>query len=191
MRHRTSSRVLLAVAAFVLLAVPAAAIAGTIRFSDVPPTDWAYNEIDWLAVNGVTKGCGDGTTFCPDDPVTRREMAVFLHRLSDGVVDAKTALTAADSDKLDGMDSTGFVSAVTRVTLNNIGVSVDPGEKSGQKGVLCPSGTTLIGGGGAGPDHLIMSDSFPNGNTWVTVWYNPTDSTIHSTIAAWAFCANI
>ena len=35
----------------------------------------------------VTQGCGDGTNFCPNDPVTRAQMAVFLTRafnLSDG-----------------------------------------------------------------------------------------------------------
>ena len=36
--------------------------------------------IDALAAAGITAGCGDGTRFCPHDPLTRAEMAVFLFR---------------------------------------------------------------------------------------------------------------
>jgi hypothetical protein len=38
------------------------------------------NDIEKLATAGITKGCGDGTTFCPDRSVTRGEMAAFLVR---------------------------------------------------------------------------------------------------------------
>jgi len=39
-------------------------------------------DIDRLAAAGVTRGCNppDNTRFCPDDPVTRGQMAAFLHR---------------------------------------------------------------------------------------------------------------
>ena len=38
----------------------------------------------WLAEAGITKGCNPPTNdnFCPDDPVTRAQMAAFLHRAS-------------------------------------------------------------------------------------------------------------
>ena len=36
--------------------------------------------IERMAELGVTQGCGDGTNFCPLDPVTRAQMAVFLTR---------------------------------------------------------------------------------------------------------------
>jgi hypothetical protein len=36
-------------------------------------------DIDRLASTGITRGCGEGL-FCPDDPVTRAEMASFLTR---------------------------------------------------------------------------------------------------------------
>ena len=40
------------------------------------------NSIEWLAAEGVTKGCNPphNTLFCPNDPVTRGEMAAFLSR---------------------------------------------------------------------------------------------------------------
>lgn len=39
-------------------------------------------DITWLASVGITRGCNppDNTLFCPDDPVTRGQMAAFLHR---------------------------------------------------------------------------------------------------------------
>jgi len=37
------------------------------------------DDIDKLATAGVTKGCGPGL-YCPDDKVTRGQMAAFLHR---------------------------------------------------------------------------------------------------------------
>jgi len=48
-------------------------------FQDVPPAHWAYSSIESLYSLGITKGCREGF-FCPDEPVTRAEMAVFLER---------------------------------------------------------------------------------------------------------------
>ncbi len=36
--------------------------------------------IERMAQLKVTEGCGDGTRYCPDDPVTRAQMAAFLSR---------------------------------------------------------------------------------------------------------------
>jgi hypothetical protein len=43
------------------------------------------NAIEWLAAEGITLGCNPPTNdrFCPDDPVTRGQMAVFLVRAFD------------------------------------------------------------------------------------------------------------
>jgi hypothetical protein len=49
---------------------------GTI-FTDVQPGDFAADWIEELASLGITGGC-TSTTYCPDDPVTRGQMAVFL-----------------------------------------------------------------------------------------------------------------
>lgn len=50
--------------------------AGTV-FTDVPVDHWAVAFIEALAAEGITSGCGPGI-YCPDDPITRAEMAVFL-----------------------------------------------------------------------------------------------------------------
>jgi hypothetical protein len=51
----------------------------TATFDDVPPPYWAFTHIEALADSSITSGCGGGN-FCPDDTVTRAEMAVFLAR---------------------------------------------------------------------------------------------------------------
>ncbi len=47
------------------------------RFADVPPGAFALDWIEDLAGSGITAGC-DAILFCPDRPVTRAQMAVFL-----------------------------------------------------------------------------------------------------------------
>ncbi len=48
-------------------------------FSDVPLSHPASQVIEALAASGVSQGCGGGK-FCPDDPVTRAQVAMFLAR---------------------------------------------------------------------------------------------------------------
>ncbi len=48
-------------------------------FNDVPPGSFAANFIERLFADGITGGCGGGN-YCPNQPVTRAQMAVFLVR---------------------------------------------------------------------------------------------------------------
>lgn len=48
-------------------------------FADVDREGPHGRAIGWLADRGVTRGC-DAGCFCPDQPVTRGQMAAFLHR---------------------------------------------------------------------------------------------------------------
>ncbi len=48
-------------------------------FKDVPNSHWAYDYIEALNRLGITSGCGKGN-YCPDDFVTRAQMAVFLSK---------------------------------------------------------------------------------------------------------------
>jgi photosystem II stability/assembly factor-like uncharacterized protein len=48
-------------------------------FNDVPVGSFADGFIEQLAAEGITGGCGNGN-FCPDNPITRAQMAVFLVR---------------------------------------------------------------------------------------------------------------
>ena len=48
-------------------------------FNDVPPSAFGFSWIQKLFELGITAGCGNGN-FCPDSPVSRDQMAVFLIR---------------------------------------------------------------------------------------------------------------
>ncbi len=49
----------------------------TATFSDVPTSSPQFRFVQALYAAGITAGCGGGN-FCPNDPVTRGQMAVFL-----------------------------------------------------------------------------------------------------------------
>jgi hypothetical protein len=50
---------------------------GSPTFGDVPLSDPAFQYIEALVASGITAGCGGGN-YCPDAPLTRRQMAVFI-----------------------------------------------------------------------------------------------------------------
>ena len=58
------------------------AASGTM-FNDVSAGSFAAAWIEQLAIEGITSGCGGGN-FCPNSPVTRASMAVFLVRAKHG-----------------------------------------------------------------------------------------------------------
>jgi hypothetical protein len=60
---------------------PPACVAGQEMFNDVPASSPFCAFIEELSRRGITGGCAPGL-FCPGDPVTRQQMAVFLVRLS-------------------------------------------------------------------------------------------------------------
>jgi hypothetical protein len=55
---------------------------GTV-FTDVPLSYWAVNWIEKLSADGITTGCGGGN-YCPENLVTRGEMAMFLLKAKNG-----------------------------------------------------------------------------------------------------------
>jgi hypothetical protein len=55
---------------------PAPAIAS---FGDVPPNHPFFPFVEALVASGITAGCGGGN-YCPDAPLTRGQMAVFLSK---------------------------------------------------------------------------------------------------------------
>jgi len=62
--------------AYELQVSPAPTVA---TFGDVPTSHPFFQFIEALAASGITGGCGSGN-FCPDAPVTRGQMAVFLSK---------------------------------------------------------------------------------------------------------------
>ena len=61
-------------------------------FDDVPAGDLFCTFITWAAEHGITQGCliidANHRLFCPNDAVTRSQMAAFVKRLGDVRVEA-------------------------------------------------------------------------------------------------------
>ena len=55
------------------------AVGNSTGFEDVHPAHWAAAWIKQLVAEGITAGCGSGN-YCPEQAVTRAQMAVFLVR---------------------------------------------------------------------------------------------------------------
>ena len=55
---------------------------GTATFADVPTSHLFFQYIEALAAAGITGGCSapPNPNYCPDVPLTRGQMAVFLAR---------------------------------------------------------------------------------------------------------------
>jgi hypothetical protein len=62
-------------------------------FADVPPSHWAYQFIESLLHAGLTTGC-DPVNYCPGNPLSRAEAAVFLVRAGHGPAFTPTCTTA-------------------------------------------------------------------------------------------------
>jgi Pyruvate/2-oxoacid:ferredoxin oxidoreductase delta subunit len=50
------------------------------NFGDVDDDDVHSAAIATLAQHGISEGCAEGLNYCPDEIVTREQMAAFLHR---------------------------------------------------------------------------------------------------------------
>ena len=80
------NRMLRAAAAVLLAAVAGtAAAAPCAGFADVDDSSAFCTSVAWLKNEGITLGCGDGSTYCPDAAVTRLAMAAFMKRLADAL----------------------------------------------------------------------------------------------------------
>jgi hypothetical protein len=80
MRKTTIAAVVVAV----MLAIPATLYASH-QFNDVPNSHTFHEAISWMADNGITQGCNPpaNTNYCPENSVTRGQMAGFMKRFHD------------------------------------------------------------------------------------------------------------
>lgn len=76
-------------------------------FTDVSLNSWYAGAVKTLYANNVTSGKGSVHTFAPNDPVTRGEMAVFVHRASQ----LKSGVTQQvdNSNVIEEVTATGIV----------------------------------------------------------------------------------
>jgi hypothetical protein len=109
------SKTLLGAMLVVGLLVPTAAFAAH-TFNDVPNDNVFHEDIAAIAEAGVTIGCNppENTLYCPDDEVTRGQMAAFMNRLG-ALGDGQTPVVNAA--ELDGFGPEQFVYAIEPVSL--------------------------------------------------------------------------
>ena len=99
-RRRAGGR-WLGVALVVVMALLPATLGASDRFDDVPAGAYFHGDASAIADAGITRGCFDTQHFCPDDTVTRGQMAAFLARTAGlggnpPVANALTAQTVPD-----------------------------------------------------------------------------------------------
>ena len=128
--------------------------ASATKFTDVPQNIWYTEAVAWAVANGITSGTGD-TTFSPNSPVTRQEMATFMKRyidrkgirLSERTTDGSPAdLSAASGWAKDAVES-AYKYGLLYATYNKL----NPVEKATRTdavvafyNLLRPSGNSLL-----------------------------------------------
>ncbi|MDJ0663891.1 MAG: S-layer homology domain-containing protein [Acidimicrobiia bacterium] len=120
----TRRRLIITLVTLLLVAlVPAAVVAANGTFIDDDDSIFEEN-IEWLAAAGVTKGCNPAegnTKFCPNNNVTRGQMAAFMQRFAeyldaedgtpgtaDNALTADEATIADDARTVDGKSAIEF-----------------------------------------------------------------------------------
>lgn len=124
-RLRTTATIL----ATAMVIAPATALA-THGFSDVESGDFFHAAVDWMKDNRVTVGCNppNNTRYCPNDPVTRGEMAVFLERLDSQKVFLRPgddAVDGGDADTVDGKHASDFLGVTAKAANANLLDGID------------------------------------------------------------------
>ncbi len=99
------------------------------RFDDVDAAGFHARFIERMAELGVTRGCGDGTNFCPERSVSRAQMAVFLSR-------AYSLPDGSDPGFADVPADAWYAADVARLAASGITVGCGDGT------VFCPSRAT-------------------------------------------------
>lgn len=88
---------------------------GASSFTDVAPSLWYASAVAWAAESGVIKGTSE-TTFSPNAPITREQLATILHRLLalKNVHFSTAAVTFADQGEISGyaVEAVGAIRAL-------------------------------------------------------------------------------
>jgi hypothetical protein len=112
---KTRLRTIIGVVAAFALLVPTAAWASH-TFTDVPDDNTFHEDIEAIQAAGVTVGCNppENTEYCPEDLVTREQMAAFMNRL--GAL-GEGQEPVANAAELNGFPAENYVFAPESVSL--------------------------------------------------------------------------
>ena len=182
--HRlTTIAFVVAIVIAVVSPIAASAAGGTFTDDDNSVFE---QDIEWMAANGFTAGCNPPTNdnFCPDDPVTRGQMAAFLSRsfgLTDGV----------GADLFTDDDNSIFEDEIDKIGTAGITVGCNPPDNDnfcpndpvtrGQMAAFLSRALGLSMGGGADlftdDDGSIFENSIDQiGSLGITRGCNPPDN---------------
>lgn len=103
---------------------PVVAYAGHVGFTD-GPFGVHTSGVHFVSTTGISNGCGNGSQYCPADPVTRAQMATFLHRLS-GTGGTPPTVNAQTVDGLTPTQLTPFALTSSSVSTTTTGPSYSP-----------------------------------------------------------------
>jgi hypothetical protein len=126
-------------------------------FVDVLASNPFCPDVTWLKAYGVTMGC-DATHFCPNDYVSRLEMAAFMHRLGKDPAFVNGGNAFGGSAAIGTTDNNALFFIVDGQLAMAVLPAVDPtfgfnpnvvnGASSVASGI---AGATIAGGGGCNP----------------------------------------
>jgi hypothetical protein len=115
---------------------PGTTIGDPTRFVDVLRSNLFFDDVEWLAGEGITLGCNPPVNdrYCPDDPVTRGQMAAFLVR----------ALHYSDDgggDRFSDDDDSVFEADIDRLATARVTFGCDPPDNT----MFCPDDAVTRG----------------------------------------------
>jgi hypothetical protein len=86
------------------------------RFSDVPKSHAFYGHIEFFAQAGISTGCAAGQ-YCPNAPVSRRQMAAFLER---PMRSSSWMPSSGQTAFTDVVDNSQFAGEIERLRLDGV-----------------------------------------------------------------------
>jgi hypothetical protein len=131
---------LLSIMAAVLISVPTAVWASH-QFTDVPDSHLFHTGISWMKDNNITVGCNPPANdrYCPEDNVTRGEMATFLKRFAENTVADAATLQGLGPTQLAPISVVGETGAIS--TGENLAFADIPGASTT---ITVPPGQTAL-----------------------------------------------
>ena len=113
-------------------------VSGTTPFTDLTQ-DWYQDAVLWAYQTGVVAGTGDGTTFDPDLPVTREQIAVILMEYTDRILNIKRTWTPADLSTFP--DAASVSDWAKDAMADAVGLGLISGASNGGQTLLNPQGS--------------------------------------------------
>ena len=164
-------RIAMLIVGLIVAAVGEQAVAANCDgFTDVSDASSFCADVTWIKNRAITLGCGNGTTYCPNDPVTRLQMAAFLHRMGNvtfqqggNAFGAAGHLGTSDAQPLDIYANNQRVAHFEFATMspNALLGHVNNGTYIGV------AGASVGGGGAAGSQDQLLDTDF---RTFSCIW---------------------